>query len=737
MKRIKNLVLGGIQNKVFNLILYTVVLLTAAFMAVSVVHSNMLTRLAAESSRKQRAAIGQIADEVMNQVVTQSLSRTNRTEARFTDEMFKAAAGRVTYLANSAAELLAHPEAYAPQPYSGPDPADDGVWTAKVIYADGVDAADPAIAAKLGLFANLSGQMISMCTALDASDAYIALPEGVILSVNDTSSSWFVDGEIRSYDPRQRDWYALAVEAGGLIFSDGEVDIDTGNYCVECAMPVYGADGSLQAVVGADLFLDEMEEAMRAALIQGEYTLLVNEAGHAVLPAQAEAFPMDAGDRTIDLRDSQNGFLAGIVGEALRGGETGAQLGELPGGMYYLTATPIETTGWVLVSAFDQALSSQPTALLVDSFSQIQNEATATYRTQTAHSRSTAIVLLLLVMALTLTGALVLGGRIVKPLNTITRRISELSEGNLEFKMEDAYRTGDEVEELAQSFAAISHKTVVYMDRVVKVTAEKERIGTELSLATDIQAAMLPHIFPAFPERSEFDIFASMDPAKEVGGDFYDYFLIDDDHLCLVIADVSGKGVPAALFMMASKIILQSVAMLGASPAEILAKTNEAVCSNNEAQMFVTVWLGILELSTGRLTAANAGHEYPVLKQPNGAFALYKDRHGFVLGGMEGVRYREYEIRMEPGSKLFVYTDGVPEATDAEKELYGTDRMLEALNAAPDVAPQEALKNVRASVDSFVRDAEQFDDLTMLCLEYKGPGDGATVRGRSDERSIS
>ena len=189
--------------------------------------------------------------------------------------------------------------------------------------------------------------------------------------------------------------------------------------------------------------------------------------------------------------------------------------------------------------------------------------------------------------------------------------------------------------------------------------------------------------------------------------------------------------------MMASKIILQSVAMLGASPAEILAKTNEAVCSNNEAQMFVTVWLGILELSTGRLTAANAGHEYPVLKQPNGAFALYKDRHGFVLGGMEGVRYREYEIRMEPGSKLFVYTDGVPEATDAEKEFYGTDRMLEALNAAPDVAPQEALKNVRASVDSFVRDAEQFDDLTMLCLEYKGPGDGATVRGRSDERSIS
>ena len=186
------------------------------------------------------------------------------------------------------------------------------------------------------------------------------------------------------------------------------------------------------------------------------------------------------------------------------------------------------------------------------------------------------------------------------------------------------------------------------------------------------------------------------------------------------VVNIYDAGVPAALFMMASKIILQSVAMMGKSPAEILAKTNEAVCSNNEAKMFVTVWLGILELSTGRLTAANAGHEYPVLKQPGGAFALYKDRHGFVIGGMEGVRYREYEIRMEPGTKLFVYTDGVPEATDADKELYGTERMLDALNSAPDAAPVEVLKNVRASVDGFVRDAEQFDDLTMLCLEYKG-----------------
>ena len=277
---------------------------------------------------------------------------------------------------------------------------------------------------------------------------------------------------------------------------------------------------------------------------------------------------------------------------------------------------------------------------------------------------------------------------------------------------------------LATIGAAVYMSGVIMRDLVEKYEQQQAaatRIGAELTLATNIQASMLPHIFPAFPMRSEFDLFASMDPAKEVGGDFYDYFLIDDDHLGLVIADVSGKGVPAALFMMASKIILQSVAMTGCSPGEVLRRTNDAICSNNEAEMFVTVWMGILEISSGKLTAANAGHEFPAIKQPDGRFELYKDKHGFVIGGMEGVRYKEYELLLTPGAKLFLYTDGVAEATNAQNELFGTERMIDALNADPDAAPQELLKNVRASVDGFVKEAEQFDDLTMLCVEYKGP----------------
>ncbi|MBP5153764.1 MAG: SpoIIE family protein phosphatase [Lachnospiraceae bacterium] len=249
---------------------------------------------------------------------------------------------------------------------------------------------------------------------------------------------------------------------------------------------------------------------------------------------------------------------------------------------------------------------------------------------------------------------------------------------------------------------------------------EREAAAREMNMAAQIQAGMLPDVFPAFPERSEFDLYAVMDPAREVGGDFYDFFLVDDDHLCLTIADVSGKGVPAALFMMASKILLADNARMGKMPAQILRDTNEAICANNKMEMFVTVWLGILEISTGKLTAASAGHEYPVLRQPGGAFELIRDRHGLVVGGMSGVKYRDYEWQLRPGSRIFVYTDGVPEATDADKNLFGTERMLQALNEDPQAGPEQLLKNVRGAVDAFVREAEQFDDLTMLCLEYKG-----------------
>jgi len=281
-----------------------------------------------------------------------------------------------------------------------------------------------------------------------------------------------------------------------------------------------------------------------------------------------------------------------------------------------------------------------------------------------------------------------------------------------------------ELYELAGSIDTMETEMVSSIENLKNVTAEKERIGTELSLAQTIQENSIPNIFPPFPGRNDFDIYASMQAAREVGGDFYNFFFVDDDHLALVIGDVSGKGIPASLFMMVTNILITDRTNMGGTPGEILTYVNKKICEHNRADMFVTVWLGILELSTGKLIASNAGHEYPAIKRAVGDFEIFKDKHGFVIGSIEDIKYKDYELTLSPGDKLFVYTDGVREARDKDSELFGTKRMLEALNEAADVAPEEILGNVSRAVDCFVKEEEQFDDLTMLCIEYKGKGNG-------------
>lgn len=274
---------------------------------------------------------------------------------------------------------------------------------------------------------------------------------------------------------------------------------------------------------------------------------------------------------------------------------------------------------------------------------------------------------------------------------------------------------------LSTQYAAMT-VSIVLIYGVLFAEREKMLASTEMELgvATKIQKNMLPNTFPFLPERKEFDLYASMTPAKEVGGDFYDFFMVDDNRLALVIADVSGKGIPAALFMMASKILINNCVMTGKSPGEVLRTVNNQICESNREEMFVTVWLGILHLDDGTLVTANAGHEYPIIKNPNGDFELVKTKHGFVVGGMKGIKYKETEMHLEPDTKIFVYTDGVPEAENVNQEQYGFDRFLSVLNHHKSEAPSVLLDEVSADVSRFTQEHTQFDDLTMLCIHYKG-----------------
>ena len=310
--------------------------------------------------------------------------------------------------------------------------------------------------------------------------------------------------------------------------------------------------------------------------------------------------------------------------------------------------------------------------------------------------------------------------KIVNPINTI-RDVSKTMVDNLENEesIQVTVQTGNEIEELFDSFKQMYGDVKEYIRRLSAVTAEKERIGAELDVAAHIQASMLPGVFPAFPDRTEFDIYATMDPAKEVGGDFYDFFMVDERHLAIVMADVSGKGVPAALFMVIGKTLIKDHTTPDRDLGKVFTEVNNLLCEANSEGLFITAFEGVLDLVTGEFTYVNAGHEMPFICQAGGDFVAHKIRAAFVLAGMEDMRYRAGSMMLEPGDKVFQYTDGVTEATNIHNELYGMSRLGTILNKVKDGNPHQILPAVKADVDAFVGEAPQFDDITMLCLEYK------------------
>lgn len=314
---------------------------------------------------------------------------------------------------------------------------------------------------------------------------------------------------------------------------------------------------------------------------------------------------------------------------------------------------------------------------------------------------------------------------ILKPITRLSNAADNYIENQKNEKTEQSVfeplniKTGDELEILYDSLRQMESDIGSYIREVTTITAEKERIGAELDVATHIQKSMLPCIFPAFPDRKEFDIYATMDPAKEVGGDFYDFFMVDDRHLAIVMADVSGKGVPAALFMVIGKTLIKDHTQPGTDLGETFTNVNRMLCEANSEGLFITAFEGILDIVTGKFTYVNAGHEMPFIIRAGKGAEVYKIRAGFVLAGMEDMRYKSGSMTLEPGDKIFQYTDGVTEATNARNELYGMDRLSCILNLAKDKKPEEIISAVKADIDAFVKETPQFDDITMLCLEYK------------------
>lgn len=308
---------------------------------------------------------------------------------------------------------------------------------------------------------------------------------------------------------------------------------------------------------------------------------------------------------------------------------------------------------------------------------------------------------------------------VLLPILAVTDEAKRFADSNTPSDKLSAIKKNDEIGVLAKAVGKMETDIVEYVENLTMVTAEKERIGAELSIATQIQADMLPSIFPAFPDKPEFDIYATMNPAKEVGGDFYDFFMVDESHLAIVMADVSGKGVPAALFMVIGKTLIKDHTQPGRDLGEVFTEVNDLLCESNSEGLFITAFEGVLDLVSGEFTFVNAGHEIPFICKKDGSYEPYKIRAGFVLAGMEGMRYKCGTMQLSPGDRLFQYTDGVTEATDKDGRLYGMSRLGEILAQNAALPPTELLVKIKEDIDAFVGNAPQFDDITMLCLEYR------------------
>ncbi|MEA4974009.1 MAG: SpoIIE family protein phosphatase [Candidatus Metalachnospira sp.] len=545
---------------------------------------------------------------------------------------------------------------------------------------------------------------------------YIGTESGFMLSYDNRADLGDTTAAEEYYDYFDSSWYTAAKEAGKTIFTDTYPDTYGRGLTISCAAPFYDENNHFAGVVCMDILITDLNRTIIDIDIgENSYAMLIDKKGRVIASPQMASEQTEFDDI---LKDTS--LPAYEVKDEIMSGNTGVALTSQ--GIYY-AYTPVASADWVLAIHVPASDITEPVAQIRENINSKTDDTAASM----SRNIRTTILIFVVSFAVIIIIVVILARRfaaqLTKPLLSLRNDVGEISGGNLKYRAE--IHDNDEIGDLAGSFNNMALSLEQYINDLTLVTAEKERIGAELDVAKHIQASMLPCIFPAFPERPELDIYATMTPAKEVGGDFYDFFLVDDDRLAMVMADVSGKGVPAALFMVIAKTLLKNVAQTGLSPKDVLEKVNNQLCVNNEAEMFVTVWLGILEISTGKLTCANAGHEYPVLKREGGDYELVKDKHGFVLAGMEGSRYKEYELQMEPGDKLFLYTDGVAEATDANNQLYGTERMLAALNRNRDVDCKTLLNCMQEEIDAFVGETPQFDDITMLSLDMmhqNGPG---------------
>ena len=522
---------------------------------------------------------------------------------------------------------------------------------------------------------------------------YLGTESGFFLSVD----KYHVNDKINEptekiFDYKARHWYEEAKNDGKLVFNDLEQDYFGRGLVLTCSAPIY-KDGELMGVLGLDILVDDIQKNIIAVDAgEGSYSFAVDKSGRIIAAPNINK----AWNIVESIRDKNK--ATSVIADDILSGESGIQI---VNDNYYIYS-PIPVVDWVICVRIPEARI---------------NVSLRRFDANIIAMISSYFIFAVIITCIVFMMAESLAYDITEPILKLKNDVDIISKGNLDYKAEK--QSDDEIGDLSDAFNDMTLSLKNHINDITALHTEKERAATELNIATKIQVGMLPTKFPAFPNDDRFEIYATMDPAKEVGGDFYDMFKIDENHLAIVIADVSGKGIPAALFMAIGKSLIKDHTYFHNDLSEVFSIVNNILCNSNKEDMFITAFEGVIDLTTGVMKYVNAGHELPFIYREGEKFSPYEIKPCFVLGGIKNVKYPVSEIRLKKGDMLFEYTDGVTEATNGDNELYGMGRLEVDLNDNKTKDVEEILHSIKKDIDTFVGSAPQFDDITMLGFKFK------------------
>ena len=682
--------------------------------------SNVKSTLESSHEQVRQETVGTSSETTKRQSLKQ-LTASTKASAELADDVFSDFKRSVEIIAADATRIYENQDRYSSVEVKRPDKENAGSLTVQLLYSASIDENSSSIQRETGLLGNLQNTLLSVHESYEPIVAdCIATESGIMIMADLISDTKFdEDGNYLPYEAAERPWYKGVKETGETYFTKLSRDAHTSKTGIMCGAPVYYND-ELVAVVEAGMYLDNLEQAVEEAAqsqADGANICIINEDGELVCStAESGIFAVDFENMT-DLRETEDEAIGTFVSNAISG-ETEVNELTIDDVDCYVVSAPLETVGWAYVVTIPAETVDADTKALATSLDEIGQEATKeTDEIMTSTIRNVIVMALIVLISVSVL-ANWLSQRLVAPIKELTDEVKAIDGDDLDFSW--SREENDEIYVLAEAFKTMTVRMKNYIEEVKSITAEKERIGAELDVATRIQADMLPRIFPAYPDRKDMDIFASMDPAKEVGGDFYDFFMIDEDHIGLVMADVSGKGVPAALFMVIAKTLIKNNMQMEKTVEDVLTDSNNQLAENNDELLFVTAWVAVVSLKTGDVTYSDAGHEFALVAHPDGTVEeIHPAKKKMPLAAMEGMAYAKDQFKLNVGDKLFLYTDGVPEAMNADSEQYGMDRLKQVLSDHATEMPEDILQAVRKDVDAFVGAAPQFDDLTMMAFERK------------------